>query len=359
MAEQRRIIDAIESHVSRIDAAIASLNRVRVKLKSYGTSVLKAAVAGRLVSTEADLARREGRTYEPAEVLLTRILYERRRRWEESELAKLKASDKTPKNGRWRAKYKEPSLPDTTRLPALPEGWCWATLDQLSWLVRNGQSKAPREIAGVRILRISAVRPLAIDYSDVRYLPGQPEQYADDLLTTDDLLFTRYNGTPSLVGVCARVRWLGEATVHPDKLIKVRLSAEVDPAFLEAAANAGESRKLVERRTRTTAGQAGISGADLRQMPVPLPPYAEQIRISSMVDDLLSIGDKARAEVTAAVRRSSRLRQGVMQWAFEGKLADQDPADESAEQLLARIRAERAVAAPVKKTRGRRWKTVS
>ena len=48
-----------------------------------------------------------------------------------------------------------------------------------------------------------------------------------------------------------------------------------------------------------------------------------------------------------------RLRQAVLKWAFEGKLVDQDPTDEPAEKLLARIRAERAAAAPTKKSRGR------
>ena len=47
------------------------------------------------------------------------------------------------------------------------------------------------------------------------------------------------------------------------------------------------------------------------------------------------------------------LRQAVLKWAFEGKLVDQDPTDEPAERLLARIRAERAAVSPAKKSRGR------
>ena len=70
---------------------------------------------GRLVPTEASLARAEKRAYESAEVLLARILKERRRRWEEAELAKLKAAGKTPKDDKWKAKYEEPVAPDTTR----------------------------------------------------------------------------------------------------------------------------------------------------------------------------------------------------------------------------------------------------
>ncbi|HZK74057.1 MAG TPA: restriction endonuclease subunit S [Clostridia bacterium] len=111
--EQRRIADALDSYLTRLDAAIDGLRRVEVNLKRYRASVLKAAVEGRLVPTEAELAKKEGRHYEPASVLLARILKERRRRWEESELVKMKAKGQTPKNESWRSNYEEPVGPET------------------------------------------------------------------------------------------------------------------------------------------------------------------------------------------------------------------------------------------------------
>ena len=73
--------------------------------------------------TEAELARTEGREYEPADQLLTRILKERRTTWEAEQLAKMEAQGKAPKDDKWKAKYKEPAGPDTSELPELPEGW--------------------------------------------------------------------------------------------------------------------------------------------------------------------------------------------------------------------------------------------
>ena len=136
--EQRRIVETVDSYFTRLDGVAATLERVRRNLKRYRASILKAAVEGRLVPTEADLARAEGRDYEPASVLLQRILVERRRRWEEAELARMKAAGKTPKDDRWKARYKEPTVPDTATLSPLPEGWCWATSDQLFWFVTSG-----------------------------------------------------------------------------------------------------------------------------------------------------------------------------------------------------------------------------
>lgn len=359
--EQQRIVEALDSYLTRIDAAVASLEGAQRKLKAYRTSVLKTAVEGRLVSTEAELARKEGRSYEPADVLLDRILKARRCRWEEAELAKMTAAGKAPRDDQWKAKYDEPAEPDASQLPRLPHGWCWATLDELSILVRNGHPAPPRESAGVRTLRISAVRPLGVDFDHVRYLPGRPEDFADDLIELDDILFTRYNGTPAFVGVGGRIRFLDRPTVHPDKLIKVRLVNPSASAFLEVAVNAGCSRRHMESRTRTTAGQAGISGADLKQMPVPFPPLEEQERIASTVDVLLSVEAAMRRDIDLALRRCAVLRQAVLKAAFTGMLVDQDADDEPADVLLARICAERAPTVPArpKQKRARRTKVTS
>ena len=110
--EQHRIVAAVEAQFTRLDAAVAALKRAQANLRRYKASVLKAACEGRLVPTEAELARAEGRDYEPADVLLQRILSERRERWEKEKPGK---------------RYMEPAPPETADLPELPEGWVWAT----------------------------------------------------------------------------------------------------------------------------------------------------------------------------------------------------------------------------------------
>ena len=114
LPEQRRIVAEIEKQFTRLDASVDGLKRARANLKRYRTSVLKAAYEGNLVSTEAELARAEGRNYEPADLLLERILTKRRAQSESHE--------------KRRGKYKEPAVPDTTDLPELPEGWVWSNL---------------------------------------------------------------------------------------------------------------------------------------------------------------------------------------------------------------------------------------
>jgi type I restriction enzyme, S subunit len=340
--EQKRLIAEIERQFTRLEAGAGALKRVQANLKRYRATVLKAAVEGRLVPTEAELARREGRSYEPASDLLQRILAERGARWEADQLAKFRASDKEPKDDNWKAKYEEPSASDETSPPPLPEGWAWTQLDQLLSYLRNGISRKPDLEVGIPILRISAVRPLHVDMNDVRFLRGNLEDYAGYVLQQGDLLFTRYNGNPALTGVCGVVRSPQRPTVHPDKLIRAKIVKEMClPAFLEIALNVGASRDFIASRVRTTAGQAGISGGDLRSTPVPLAPTAEQNRIVTEVERRLSVIDELEMQVEANLKRADRLRQAILKRAFEGKLVPQDPDDEPASVLLERIRTAR------------------
>ena len=127
LPEQRRIVAEIEKQFSRLDASVTALKRAQVNLKRYRSSVLKAACEGKLVPTEAQLAREEDRDYEPADRLLDRILVERRVQWASK-----------PKR---RGKYKEPAAPDTSALPELPEGWIWAPVEQLASLEPNSNHR--------------------------------------------------------------------------------------------------------------------------------------------------------------------------------------------------------------------------
>ena len=76
-------------------------------------------------------------------------------------------------------------------------------------------------------------------------------------------------------------------------------------------------------------------------MPVPIPSIEEQTQIVAEVERRLSIVDEIESQIETSLKRAARLRQGILKRAFEGRLVPQDPNDEPAEQLLARIRAGR------------------
>ncbi len=131
-AEQRRIVEAIDSYLSRLDAAVASLERVQAKLKAYRASVLKAAVEGRLVPTEASLARAEKRDL--------RTGRRAARTHPEGTPPPLGGSRTRQAQGRRQdaegrqveGKVRGAGGPRHEHAAELAEGWCWATVDQLS-----------------------------------------------------------------------------------------------------------------------------------------------------------------------------------------------------------------------------------
>ena len=182
---------------------------------------------------------------------------------------------------------------------------------------------------------------MKVDLKEVRYFERLPIESDGYWIEENDLLFTRYNGSVDLLGVSGMVRNCTEPTLHPDKLIRVKTVLGTPlPSFIEIASNVGFSRRHMESRTRTTAGQTGISGKDIREIPLPLPSSDEQKQILSEVGQRLSIVDAIEAQVEANLKRAARLRQGILKRAFEGRLVPQDPDDEPAARLLERLREE-------------------
>lgn len=354
LGEQQRIVEALDSYLSRLDSAVASLQKVEVKLKAYRASVLKAAVEGRLVPTEAALARREGRDYEPASVLLARILIERRRRWEEAELARMKKAGKTPKDDSWKKKYEEPEAPDTSKLPPLPEGWCWGSLGIIKEFSLYGPRFSSEDYTedGVLVLRTSDISESGrVNLASPPRLQLSDDDYAKYEARKGDLLITRTGSLGTLAVLNDDVRAIPGAY-----LIQYRLAAPLETVWycFHFLKSPGAQARLIG--SGQGVGRPNLNAPTIESIPIPLPPLDEQRRIIEEIERLFSVSDMAKTRVEADAARSQRLRQSVLKWAFEGKLVDQDPNDEPAEKLLARIRAERATA-PTTKTRGRKAKS--
>lgn len=282
LPEQRRIVTAIEEHLSRLDAAEASLT---------------------------DALIRANRLADVAAAALT--------------------------DGDW---------------PVVP-------LSELLESLRNGVfvSRPSADPPGEPILRISAVRPRVLDAADVRFADPPPDRSEDYRIEADDLLFTRYSGNPKYVGACAVVPPSAAGILHPDKLIRgVVDKTKADPRWISAYVSVGRGRAEIESRLKTTAGQVGISGGQLKTVPVAKPPLEEQQRRCDEIDRLAEVAARSSDAIRSALARSSRLRRAVLAAAFSGRLVPQDRSDEPASMLLERIAAERAAVNP-----SRRKKTAS
>jgi type I restriction enzyme S subunit len=88
--------------------------------------------------------------------------------------------------------------------------------------------------------------------------------------------------------------------------------------------------------------QPNLNLSKVRGIPIQLPPLQEQVEIVSRVDSLFQLADRIEARCQAMCSHTQRLAPQVLVKAFRGELLPQDPNDEPAEALLARIAAERA-----------------
>ena len=341
LPEQRRIVAAIEQHFSRLDAAVATLERVKAKLGQTRASVLKAAVEGRLVPTEAALAREEGRDYEHASVLLERILAERRKKHDEAQVGA----------GR-KKKYTEPVEPDVEGLPALPEGWVWATMMQV---VQGGRpicygvlKAGPHHPGGVPLVRVTDVVRGDLSVKLLKHCnPEREAVFARARLATGDLVVSK-DGTIGRVAVVPPALDGANVTQH---VLRVAVQQVADAYYVMTALRSPRAQAWMKGETKGVALQ-GVNVGDFRRLPIPIPPLAEQRRIVAEVDRQLSVLDEVGRVVDTNLARCARLRQSILKRAFEGRLVPQDPDDEPASALLDRIKAQ--VAATPKQTTRRR-----
>ena len=304
--EQQRIVAEIEKQFTRWEAGVASLKRVQAALKRYRASVLKAACEGRLVPTEAELARRESRPYEPATTLLACILEERRSHWF------------------GRGRYEEPATLDTTKLYQLPDGWTWAAVEQLiTQPLCNGISiKGSDSPPGVRALRLSAMSNSGFDYSEARFLPLADADVDDLWIQPGDFFMSRGNGSLHLVGRGTSAQQPSEPTIFPDTMIRLRWAKPVQSTrWVQTLWPSRIVRAQIESKVKTTAGIYKIAQPQVEQITIPLPPLAEQHRIVAEVDRRLSVIEELEAVVAANLQRATRLRQAILHRAFSGQLS--------------------------------------
>lgn len=335
--EQRRIVEAVDELLSDLDAGVAALQRVQTKLKQYRASVLKAAVEGRLTETW----RNQHPEVEPASELLKRILDERRRRWEEEQLRRFSEKGKEPPEN-WRAKYPEPSTPHAIDLLALPDKWCWVTVDQCSSLVQYGTSaKMGADSSGIPVLRMGNVlQDGRLDFSDLKYLPADHSEFPELLLEAGDLLFNRTNSA-ELVGKTGIYQGTPSSCSFASYLIRVRLLPRVLPTIVMNALNSDYGRRWIKGVVNQTVGQANVNGSKLSAFTFPLAPKAEQEAIVEATESHLSVIEHLEADVEVKLNAAQTLRQAILRHAFTGRLAPQDPNDEPASELIERIAAER------------------
>jgi type I restriction enzyme, S subunit len=294
--EQRRIVAEIEKQFTRLEAGVAALRRVQANLKRYRAAVLKAACEGRLVPTEAELAKagKADPNFETGEALLARILTERRNNWQ------------------GRGKYKEPAALATADLSPLPEGWAWTNIGQVAEIgtgATPNRGKSEYYVDGtIPWITSGRVNDSRITEADQFVTPTALAQCNLTIYPRGTLLLAMY-GEGKTRGMASELEI--EATTN--QALAAIQTASTIKSFVKVVL-----WKNYEDVRKTASGgvQPNLNLSIVRAIQIPLPPLAEQTRIVAEVERRLSVVEELETVVAANLQRAKRLRQAILASAF-------------------------------------------
>ena len=233
------------------------------------------------------------------------------------------------------------------RTDPLAKEWIACTVGQvLNGKPRNGYSPQAVDYE-------TSIRSLTLSATTTGKFFGRHSKFIAEPIAVDshlwlepgDILIQRANSL-EYVGVSAIFDGLEKQFIYPDLMMKCRPNERVKNKYLFYALSAESTRSYFRENATGTAGNMPkINQQTVMSAPLLLPPLDEQAEIVRRVEALFALADSIGARCTAARTQAQRLSLLVLAKAFRGELVPQDPTDEPASALLARIASSNTVVA--------------
>lgn len=199
------------------------------------------------------------------------------------------------------------------------------------------------------VIKVSAMTWGRFDADEQKALPPAAKVDPRWVIVPGDLLLSRAN-TSEYVGATVLVGQTPGNLLLSDKSMRLVVHDKVDKRWLLGVLRSPRARRQMSGlATGSKESMRNISQAKVRSILVPDPFECDSAALADEVDRRLSAVDALGRAVRAATLRSETLRRAILAAAFRGELVPQDPADEPAADLLARIASERPV--PTRRTR--------
>jgi type I restriction enzyme S subunit len=287
--EQRQIVDILEDHLSRLDAAEAGLGAA----SSRGVRLAGGLFTYHLLGTTETGPRRPS-ALQPAGV-------------------------------------------DDGRLAALPVGWQWRRLGELADVVGGATKDAKRQsnpdYVEVPYLRVANVQRGRLDLNRVATIRVPPAKVIALRLQPGDVLLNEGGDRDKLARGWV---WEGqvENCIHQNHVFRARVrDDEIDPRLLSWAANT-LGAPWAERNGKQSVNLASISLSKIRLMPVPVPPRPVQRSLVQAISRQMEAIEHVTTDLRRVRYRSTALRRSLLEAAFSGRLtgraSDMDRVEEMA-----------------------------
>ena len=340
--EQRCIVERIEALFDEINRGVHSLRAAKRTIDLYRQSLLKSAFEGRLT---ADWRSENADKLERPNALLARIPEERERRYQTDIDDWQRSIAEWRKGGENGRKPAKPKRPEGFDLLCTSDHVPWPSVRVQALLdapLINGRSVKDK-MGGFPVLRLTALKNGKIDLRESKEGDWSRDDAEPFFVERGDIFIARGNGSKKLVGIGGGVLNDPMPIAFPDTMIRVRLdTSAVRPEFFLLAWNSWTVRQQIERAARTTAGIYKINQNHVSAFVLPLPSLMEQAEMARILYARLEAAEMLDMEIDGNLARAEALRQSILKKAFSGRLVPQDPTDEPASALLARIRDERA-----------------
>lgn len=288
-----------------------------MKAETLKKSILQYAMQGKLVEQNPD--------DEPASELLKRIKAEK---------------EQLIKDGKIKKEKPLPSIADEEIPYKLPKGWEWVRLDDLSTINGGYAFKSQNYTnSGVRVIRISDFDETGFKQDKIVHYE-ENEKYDNFIIDNSDILLAMTGGT---VGKSYYVCTSGQKMYVNQRVADIKINKMVSSKYINFLILSPLTQDKISACKNST--NDNISMLDIRSFYVPLPPLAEQQRIVEKLEQILPLIEEygKNEEKLSELNKTlpDKIKQSILQHAVQGKLVPQNPTDETASELLKRIKSEK------------------
>ena len=365
LPEQNQIVAKIEELFSELDNGIENLKKAREQLKTYRQAVLKYAFEGKLTKEWRTQQIQAGNPPEPAEKLLEQVKTVREKHYKKQLENWERASEQAKTEGKKKpVKPKKPDFyPALTKkeildLPLLPHSWCWGKIGNLCQSIVPNRDK-PKTFTG----NIPWLTTPDLDLQKITVNLN----LINKRLSKEEI--NKYNARliPENSVIMTCVGTFGVTCINNQEcVINQQLHAFITHQFINsryiAYALKFKEKYMEQNSTSTTISY--LNKTKCNSLPIPICAIDEQKAIVEEIESRLSVCDKIEQTVEDSLKKAEALRQSILKKAFAGELTrdwrEKHPelitGENSAEKLLEKIKAEKALAAGRKKPRSKKTK---
>ncbi len=259
--EQRRIIEKVNSIFEQLDIIDNLQLQYAADLEVLKSKIIDAGIQGKLTEQLPE----DG----TAEDLLEQIAEEKKQLVKEKKIKSTKV------------------LPEITEdeMPfEIPSNWKWVRWGALSKSIQYGYNAPAKSEGRIKMVRISDIQDGNVLWDTVPYCDIEENEIESYLLHENDILFARTGGT---VGKSYIVTEIPEECVFAGYLIRTSYSSKLCARYMKYFMESKLYWRQLQNGTIATA-QPNCNGQTLSKMILPLPPYAEQVRIVEKINDAMA-----------------------------------------------------------------------